>query len=401
MNSTPKSNRIHISFFGNTNVGKSSLINAITGQEISIVSAVRGTTTDPVNKAMELLPIGPVLFTDTAGLNDNSELGLKRIEKSLKVIERSDLCVYVISAEELNGKSVDRIKIENHLKEFKKYNSPHILAISKTDLLDEMSLKEIKGEFTEAFFVSVEDPESVERFKNGIISRLENIEQDKPIVGDLLPYGSTVVLVVPIDSEAPKGRIILPQVQVIRDCLDHGIKTLVVRDTELEETISENKNVDMVITDSQVFKRVAEIVPPEIPLTGFSILFSRHKGELSTFMNGIRKLDELEDGSRIMMLETCTHNTSHEDIGKYKIPKLIREKLHKDVEFVYHYGPVPVNELDGIDLAIHCGACMINRKAMLSRLFVFNEMSIPITNYGMVLSHLNGILDRSVGFLKI
>ncbi len=215
-------------------------------------------------------------------------------------------------------------------------------------------------------------------------------------MGDLLPYGSTVVLVVPIDSEAPKGRIILPQVQVIRDCLDHGIKAVVVRDTELEQVFEENKKIDMVITDSQAFKKVAGIVPSEIPLTGFSILFSRHKGEIETFMDGINRLDRLNDGDKILMLETCTHNTSHEDIGKHKIPKLIREKLGKNIEFVYHYGPVPVNGLEGIALAIHCGACMLNRKAMLSRLSLFKEMKIPVTNYGMVLSHLNGILGRSI-----
>ena len=318
MNITPNSNRKHIGIYGNTNSGKSSLMNSILGQEISLVSNVEGTTTDPVQKAMELIPFGPVLLIDTAGLEDKTELGAVRIKKSYEVLRRLDFALYVIDA---GNADLDTYKTWK--RQLAKYNVNHVVVINKIDTVSKEELDTLVKNFKSYVSVSAKDNKGIDELKSEIIKHLENGEEEKSLVGDLLEYGSKVILVVPIDSEAPKGRIILPQVQVIRDCLDHGIKTYVVRDTELKEALEEIKDVDLVITDSQAFKEVESIVPKDLKLTSFSILFARQKGELNEFLKGTKKLDTLKPNDKVLICESCSHNVSHEDIGRVKIPNML------------------------------------------------------------------------------
>ncbi|TQO57823.1 [FeFe] hydrogenase H-cluster maturation GTPase HydF [Paraclostridium bifermentans] len=395
MNITPNANRKHIGIYGNTNSGKSSLMNKILGQEVSLVSSVEGTTTDPVQKAMELIPFGPILLIDTAGLEDKSELGSVRIKKSYEYLKRLDFAIYVV-----DGKNIDFDTYKVWKKEANKYNVKHIVAANKIDLLTEEEKNSIKKLFNDVIFTSVKNNEGIETLKEELIKNLEQEEEDKPIVGDLLPYGSKVVLVVPIDSEAPKGRIILPQVQVIRDCLDHGIKTYVVRDTELNDAINELKDIDLVITDSQAFKEVESIIPKEMNLTSFSILFARQKGELSEFLEGTKKLDTLKPNDKVLICESCTHNVSHEDIGRVKIPRMLKKIAGGDINIEYKVGYDFDESIEEYDLIIHCGACMVNRKSVINKINTCKEKNIPITNYGMVIAYFTGILDRSVSIFK-
>ena len=395
MNITPNANRKHIGIYGNTNSGKSSLMNKILGQEVSLVSSVEGTTTDPVQKAMELIPFGPILLIDTAGLEDKSELGSVRIKKSYEYLKRLDFAIYVV-----DGKHIDFDTYKVWKKEANKYNVKHIVVVNKIDLLAEEEISSIKKLFNDVIFTSVKDNKGIETLKEELIKNLEQEEEDKPIVGDLLPYGSKVVLVVPIDSEAPKGRIILPQVQVIRDCLDHGIKTYVVRDTELNEAINELDDIDLVITDSQAFKEVESIIPKEMNLTSFSILFARQKGELSEFLEGTKKLDTLKPNDKVLICESCTHNVSHEDIGRVKIPKMLKKIAGGDIDIEYKVGYDFDESIEEYDLIIHCGACMVNRKSVINKINTCKEKNIPITNYGMVIAYFTGILDRSVSIFK-
>lgn len=395
MNITPNANRKHIGIYGNTNSGKSSLMNKILGQEVSLVSSVEGTTTDPVQKAMELIPFGPILLIDTAGLEDKSELGSVRIKKSYEYLKRLDFAIYVV-----DGKHIDFDTYKVWKKEANKYNVKHIVVVNKIDLLAEEEISSIKKLFNDVIFTSVKNNEGIETLKEELIKNLEQEEEDKPIVGDLLPYGSKVVLVVPIDSEAPKGRIILPQVQVIRDCLDHGIKTYVVRDTELNEAINELDDIDLVITDSQAFKEVESIIPKEMNLTSFSILFARQKGELSEFLEGTKKLDTLKPNDKVLICESCTHNVSHEDIGRVKIPKMLKKIAGGDIDIEYKVGYDFDESIEEYDLIIHCGACMVNRKSVINKINTCKEKNIPITNYGMVIAYFTGILDRSVSIFK-
>lgn len=395
MNTTPNANRKHIGIYGNTNSGKSSLMNKILGQEVSLVSSVEGTTTDPVQKAMELIPFGPILLIDTAGLEDKSELGSVRIKKSYEYLKRLDFAIYVV-----DGKHIDFDTYKVWKKEANKYNVKHIVVVNKIDLLAEEEISSIKKLFNDVTFTSVKNNEGIETLKEELIKNLEQEEEDKPIVGDLLPYGSKVVLVVPIDSEAPKGRIILPQVQVIRDCLDHGIKTYVVRDTELNEAINELHDIDLVITDSQAFKEVESIIPKEMNLTSFSILFARQKGELSEFLEGTKKLDTLKPNDKVLICESCTHNVSHEDIGRVKIPRMLKKIAGGDINIEYKVGYDFDESIEEYDLIIHCGACMVNRKSVVNKINTCKEQNIPITNYGMVIAYFTGILDRSVSIFK-
>ncbi len=395
MNTTPNSNRKHIGIYGNTNSGKSSLMNKILGQDVSLVSSVEGTTTDPVQKAMELIPFGPILLIDTAGLEDKSELGSVRIKKSYEYLKRLDFAIYVV-----DGKNIDFDTYKVWKKEANKYNVKHIVVANKIDLLTEEELSSIKKLFNDVTLTSIKDNKGIEILKEELIKNLEQEEEDKPIVGDLLPYGSKVVLVVPIDSEAPKGRIILPQVQVIRDCLDHGIKTYVVRDTELNDAIHELQDIDLVITDSQAFKEVESIIPKEMNLTSFSILFARQKGELSDFLEGTKKLDNLKPNDKVLICESCTHNVSHEDIGRVKIPKMLKKIAGGDINIEYKVGYDFDESIEEYDLIIHCGACMVNRKSVMNKINTCKEKNIPITNYGMVIAYFTGILDRSVSIFK-
>ena len=391
MNSTPNANRKHIAIFGKTNAGKSSLINSICGQEIAIVSDIAGTTTDPVLKAMELIPLGPVLFIDTAGLDDKSEVGKLRIKKTMDMMKSTDFALYVMDINNIDSDEYESIKLE-----FKKYNIPYLLVINKIETIDKYNLDQLKEKYEEAIFVSTYKKEGIEELKNELVSKLKDSENDVPIIGNLVPYGGKVILVVPIDSEAPKGRIILPQVQCIRDCLDNGIKTYVVRDTELPSALEDIKDIDLVVTDSQAFKKVIKIVPKNIKLTGFSILFANHKGDLKAFVDGARKIDSLNKNSKILISESCTHNVSHEDIGRVKIPKLINKYVGAELNYDFRVSHDFPENIKDYDLIIHCGGCMINRKTILNRIDFCRSEEVAITNYGIVLAFLSGILDRSL-----
>src|SRR5690554_3066809 len=392
MDKTPNSNRITIAFYGKRNAGKSQLLNGITGQETAVVSPVPGTTTDPVKKAMEFPPLGPVLFIDTAGIDDDGELGLLRVGKTEQIINRTDFAVYVMDINDPGEEEHKKITGR-----FKELNIPYLTVINKTDTAGRERLAEIRAKHPEAVFLSAVNPDDLHRFR-GILAdkiRTSGGEKEPPPVGDLIPYNGKVVLVVPIDSQAPKGRLILPQVQVIRDCLDHGIKSYVVRDTELASALEDLDGIDLVITDSQAFKEAARIVPESIKLTSFSILFARHKGDFETLISGIKSMEQLPDPARILIAENCTHNPGCEDIGRVKIPALLRKKLRQRLEIETVGGKEFPANLNEYDLVIHCGGCMLNRRAMQNRLFFCREHNVPVTNYGMVLAYCNGILERA------
>ncbi|WMJ79903.1 [FeFe] hydrogenase H-cluster maturation GTPase HydF [Clostridium sp. MB40-C1] len=396
MNNTPNANRKHIAIYGKRNAGKSSLLNAIIGQDISLVSSVKGTTTDPVTKSMELIPLGPVVFIDTAGIDDKGELGELRVKKSLKILQRTDFGIYVMDI-----KDTEDAYYKETTMNFKRYNIPYITVINKIDTVKEEVLEQVRSKFKDAIFISALKEENILFLKDVLIKKIQEDDEEKPIIGDLLSYDSKVVMVVPIDSEAPKGRIILPQVQLIRDCLDNGIKSYVVRDTELQSALQDIKDVDLVVTDSQAFKRVNKIVPHNIKLTSFSILFARYKGELGVFLDGISKIKDLNENSKILISESCTHNHSHEDIGRVKIPMMLKKHTGKDLQFGFKMGHDFPEDISEYDLVIHCGACMVNRKTMLTRINFCKDKKVSITNYGVLLAYLTGILDRSIEIFKI
>lgn len=393
MNNTPNSNRQHIVFYGKTNAGKSTLMNRILGQDFALVSDKPGTTTDYVQKAMELIPFGPVLFIDTAGLFDSTELGELRINRTLEVLKRTDLGIYVT-----DGSKEEMQKYTSWKKNFKKYNIPHLLVINKADKLNAAEINELKKSHRGAFFTSGKTGEGMDELKSGIIKQLETNEEEVSLLGDLVPYNGKVVMVVPVDSEAPKGRIILPQVQCIRDCLDHGIKTYILRDIELQEGLKDLKDIDLVVTDSQAFREVSTMVPEGIKLTSFSILFARQKGRLEDFIEGANAVRRLKPGSRVLISESCTHNVSHEDIGRVKIPKLLTKYVGGNLNFDFKVGHDFTDNVEEYDLVIHCGACMINRKTVINRINHCNEKKVPITNYGVILAFFTGIMDRAVDF---
>lgn len=392
MEKTPLAFRTHVSIFGNTNAGKSSLFNKLIGQDMVIVSPEKGTTTDPVTKAMELLPYGPIALTDTAGLSDYSNIGEKRMAKTEKTLEKTDFAIYAAAADDFDAAAYEDMK-----KQFDKKHIPYLLVFTKSDLgTGDLSVK-----YPEAVFISVNDDASIDNLRSVLLEKLSQIKsEDATMIGNLLPEGSTIIMVVPIDSEAPKGRIILPQVQFLRDCLDHGMKTIVVRDTELEETLKEQKKVDLVVTDSQAFKFVSQVVPENIPLTSFSMMMASIKGDLKKLIAGIDAIKNLKDGSKILMAEACTHNSSHEDIGRVKIPKLLQKFTGKRLEFEYYVHQDFPKDLSVYDLVIHCGGCMINSRSMNNRIEFCEENNVPITNYGVVLACVNGILDRSTEIFR-
>ena len=384
---TLKSMRLHIGIFGKTNVGKSSFLNKVAGQEISIVSDIAGTTTDVVEKSMELLPVGPVTFLDTAGLDDVTELAEMRVEKSMKVINRTDVAVIVCDSNGLNNYENEIIHKLNELK------IPYLIVVNKCDL----EQKNI-GEFENIIYTSAKsDPELVNKFKNALIKLLpEDFVNSPNIVGDLVPTKSTVILVVPIDKEAPKGRLILPQVQTIRDLLDSECLTYVVKETELKNALGNLKTPPaLVITDSQAFKKVSEIVPEEIPLTSFSILFARLKGDLDEFIKGAKAIEALKDGDKVLILESCTHHAIEDDIGRVKIPNWLKQKTGRNI-IIEHFAGHDFPDISKYNLIVHCGACMTNRREILSRILIANEKNIPITNYGITISYCLGILPRAI-----
>lgn len=384
---TLKSMRLQIGVFGKTNVGKSSFLNRVTNQEISIVSDIAGTTTDVVEKSMELLPVGPVTFLDTAGLDDESELGEKRVEKTMKVINRIDVAVIICDYNGLDDYEKELIK------KFEELKIPYLIVENKCDI------KKVDiPDYDNVLYTSVKDDDSlVFKLKEALVKLLPDDFVNSPkIAGDLVPPKSTVILVIPIDKEAPKGRIILPQVQTLRDLLDSDCMSYVVKETELKQAIENLKNPPaLVVTDSQAFKQVSEIVPEDIPLTSFSILFARLKGDLDEFTKGAEAIENLKDGDMVLILESCTHHAIEDDIGRVKIPNLLRKRTGKNL-VIHNYAGHDFPDVKDYKLIIHCGACMTNRREVLSRILIANQNNVPITNYGVVISYCLGILPRAV-----
>lgn len=350
---------------------------------MSIVSDISGTTTDPVFKAAELIPYGPVTLIDTAGLGDETALGKKRVEKSLEVLDRCDLVIYVKDINDL-GDNMDFGKLAM------------IKVYTKCDLADEEILKKTKESEKEAVFISEYTDNGLAVLRSKMVAELQRQERDdETLLGNLLSRGSTVVLVIPIDEAAPKGRIIMPQVQTIRDCLDHGIKSVCVTPDKLHEVLAELKKVDLVVTDSQAFSEVSRIIPKKTRLTSFSMLLANQKGRINQLIAGTDAIKKLKDGDGILMLEACTHSTTHNDIGKIKIPALLQKKTAKKLNFTHLSGYDFPKNLERYSLVIQCGGCMINKKAIQTRLEAFEEKGIPVTNYGVILAYLNGILERA------
>ena len=386
---TPKSNRPHIGIFGRRNVGKSSLINAITRQDLSIVSATPGTTTDPVEKAMELLPFGPVVFIDTAGLDDVGDLGRQRADRSYRILERTDLALVVIEGEPVPSdlQLVDRLR---------EVDIPFIPVFNKADVNDYPVPLQLGG--TDGYAVSALTGNGISELAARMIQMLESLADDlnMSLTGDLVPPGGLAVLVVPIDKEAPAGRLILPQVQTIRDLLDNDAYCMVVKDRELYHALEAlGRKPDIVITDSQAFLKVSADVPEDIPMTSFSILFARQKGDLSLLAEGARAIDRLKDGDSVLIAEACTHHAVGDDIGTVKIPRMLRQYTGRKLDFRFAKGKNADMPSD-VALMIHCGGCMLNRRAMLSRLRDLTGRQIPVTNYGMTLAYTMGIFERAL-----
>ena len=395
MYDTPKANRLHITILGKRNVGKSSLINAITNQPLSVVSETPGTTTDPVSKAMELLPIGPVVFVDTAGIDDTGDLGELRIEKTKLALEKTDLAILAFNATDVD------ISYEKELyNTLKQRKIPTIGVINKIDLGKE-NINVFKNEFSIPFVeVSAKDNLNIIKFKQSIIDNAPIDFEMPTIVGDIVKPQDKVILVAPQDIQAPKGRLILPQVQVIRDLLDNDCMALTIKDTELSDLLdSLNCKPSLIITDSQVFKKVNEIIPSDIRLTSFSILLARYKGDLKTFVNGASVIDDLKPGDNILIAEACTHHPKDGDIAREKLPKLLEKKAGGKVNVTNITGVDFPKDLSKYKLIIQCGSCMFTRRQLLSRLEHVKAQNIPITNFGVALAKLNGILNRACDFL--
>lgn len=399
LNSTPNGERIHIGIFGRRNAGKSSLINAITNQKLAVVSDVAGTTTDPVSKAMEILPLGPVLITDTPGFDDEGDLGSLRVEKAYEVLRKVNIAVLVISSENQIS-SQERQFID----EFVKRNLPYIICINKSDLIsiEETASKYCEEKFyNEIIFVSAKSGDGIDRLKEKL-AVFDDTDNEKHIISDLVEREDTVVLVIPIDESAPKGRLILPQQQVIRDLLEAGATVVATKETELRETLDKlSKAPKVVITDSQAFSYVAKIVPEEIFLTSFSILMARYKGDLEWQVAGAKEIDSLKNGAKVLVCEGCTHHRQCGDIGTVKLPKWIKEYTGREFYFEFTSGTEFPKDVSGYDLIIHCGGCTLNEKEMKYRIELAKEAGVPITNYGVMISYINGILERSLRLLTI
>ena len=396
LNDTPSGNRIHISFFGRRNAGKSSLVNAVTGQELAVVSDTKGTTTDPVYKAMELLPLGPVMIIDTPGIDDEGELGELRIRKTKQVLNKTDIAVLVV-----DGTEGIRKEDRELMKLFDEKQVPYLVVFNKVDLegtKECYSQAEDKGE--NIIYVSAVKKTNVNELKEKISHLIKTDDSRFQIVADLIHPMDLVVLVIPIDSAAPKGRLILPQQQVIRDILEAGAVSVVVKDTELKATLQKlGQKPYMVITDSQAFDKVAKDVSTDILLTSFSILMARWKGYLETAVKGVTALNRLNDGDRILISEGCTHHRQCDDIGTVKLPNWIRNYTGKDLQFVFSSGTEFPDDLTGYKLVIHCGACMLNEREVRYRMKCAMDQAIPFTNYGIAIAYINGILERSIEML--
>ncbi len=386
---TPSGERVHIAFFGCRNAGKSALANAFTNQPISIVSDVAGTTTDPVSKSMELLPVGPVVIVDTPGIDDTGELGEMRVSRTQQVLARTDVAVLVVAAD-IGMTEADR----QFLEVLEERDIPTLVVHSKADLLLE------HGVDREGLFVSAKDGYQMDLLREKVAALWDPKKRNATLTGDLVGRGDRVLLVVPIDKAAPKGRLILPQQQVIRDLLDHGAIPVICRDTELEETLSQNAfSPKLVITDSQAFHKVHDALPAEIPLTSFSILMARYKGILTSAVRGAGVIGELSEGDTVLISEGCTHRRQCGDIGTVKLPALLQKKTGKDLNFAFSSGTHFLEDLTPYRLIIHCGGCMLNEAEMRSRERAAVKASVPMTNYGVAIAYCNGILERSIAML--
>ena len=387
LNATPSGERVHIAFFGRRNAGKSSLVNAFTGQSLAIVSDVKGTTTDPVSKAMELLPLGPVQIIDTPGIDDVGELGALRVEKTKQVLRKTDLAIVVLDATAPMDQADQAL-----LALIKARELPHILAFNKADLLETVPESQ-----ENTIYVSAKTGYHIHELKELAASLAQAAAQERPLVRDLLDPGDTAVLVVPIDKSAPKGRLILPQQQVIRDVLEVGASALVCRDTELSQTLAAlAAPPKIVITDSQVFGKVDKLVPPAVPLTSFSILMARYKGDLPLTVAGVAALKTLREGEKVLIAEGCTHHRQCEDIGTVKIPKWLEGYTGKKFQYAFTSGGEFPEDLSSYALVIHCGGCTLNPKEMAARQRLAREQQVPITNYGVLIAALHGILPRAL-----
>ena len=427
LNTTPWANRIHISIFGKRNAGKSNVINAITNQDLAIVSEQKGTTTDPVQKAMELLPIGPVVIIDTPGLDDQGTLGTKRVDKAYQVLNKTDIAILVVDG--TSGITKHDLDIMEKIKE---KNIPFVVAINKSDLLnidiindnimrpddintggaylaDVHELTRDNDNAKSTIYISAKTNHNINELKELIAKKAKTLSNEKVLVTDLINPGDFVVLVTPIDESAPKGRLILPQQQVIREIIEYGGAAIVVKETELAVTLTGlSKTPALIVTDSQVFKEVADIVPEKIPLTSFSILFARYKGNLKQLVDGTRALDNLNDNDLILVSEGCTHHRQCNDIGTVLLPNLITTYVRsknlytdskKKLQFHFTSGTEFPKDVSKYKLIVHCGGCMLNQKEMGHRMLVAKENNIPMTNYGTAIAHIKGILDRSLTHL--
>ena len=408
LNNTPQGDRIQIAIYGRRNAGKSSVINAITGQNLAIVSDVKGTTTDPVSKAMEILPLGPCMFIDTPGLDDEGELGKKRVEKALQVLAKTDIALIVIDISTLTEQELSserglpdkELEIVSLVEEKK---LPYILVLNQADRIGDEKAESIRNRIVAknprvaVNVISTVEKRGLEELKDTLIAQVPDADLGLHIVGDLIDENDMVVLVVPVDSAAPKGRLIMPQQQVIRDILDNHAISVVAQVPQLAETLERmGDNVKMVITDSQAFKEVSAIVPDSIPLTSFSILFARHKGNLKKLVEGVTAVDRLKDGDTVLIAEGCTHRRQCDDIGTVKIPRWLREHTGKELTIETCSGTEFPADLSKYALVIHCGGCTLHEKEMKHRIYRANEQGIPIVNYGIFIAYVNGILARSV-----
>ena len=396
MNQTPASERVHIGFFGRRNAGKSSVMNAVTGQDLAVVSDVRGTTTDPVYKSMELLPLGPVVMMDTPGIDDEGELGALRVRKSYQVLNKTDVAVLVI-----DGSVGVTPEDKALLKRIREKKIPYVIAVNKKELAAPDALEKIVDELNsedgEIIAVSAATGEGIDELKEQIAAAADTEEPEHYIVRDLLKPSDMAVLVVPIDKAAPKGRLILPQQQTIRDILEADAVSVVVKETELKNVLGQFQNKPkMVITDSQAFEKVAADTPEDILLTSFSILFARYKGDLAAVVKGVTALDTLEDGDAILISEGCTHHRQCDDIGTVKLPRWIREYTGKEIRIETTSGTEFPDDLTKYKMIVHCGGCMLNEREMKYRLKCAEDQGVPMTNYGITIAYMRGILKRSV-----
>ena len=397
MNQTPTSERVHISFFGKRNAGKSSVINAVTGQDLAIVSSVMGTTTDPVYKSMELLPLGPVVVIDTPGIDDEGELGALRVRKSYQVLNKTDIAILVVDS--TTGKGEEEFAL---LHKFHEKHIPYLVVYNKIDLLSVEEIKNLAMSVRAGeVLASAADGMNIQELKEKIATLKPEDTHQYPLIQDLIEPLDLVILVVPIDKAAPKGRLILPQQQTIRDILERGALSLVVRDTELKSTLdhflAQGVCPKLVVTDSQAFARVSKDVPENITLTSFSILFARYKGELETQLKGVAALSSIEDGDRILIAEGCTHHRQCGDIGTCKMPEWIRNYTGKKPVFEFTSGTEFPDDVSSYKMVVHCGGCMLNEREMKYRIACCQDQGVPITNYGILIAQVTGILKRSLG----